>query len=624
MWHSVVARWDNLRIFYKLTAGFLVLVMLMVVQIVVSSLTDDVENRANEKLNQASTDALLAEQLKSLVFQTQNMQNEAILAYVSRGIQNSLTVYMQVEENTGIALDLIQQIKTRSNEPETQALVDALETQMLDYQLQLSDGLVPGIEARGDANSGQLGAVVTQVNQIGQALEAEGYPELKPAVQNISEAVANFLPDSVTAVADIQGISTQVDELIAAVEASDMPADQQQAFIADIRDAGTSIAQFLRNDTLQLGVRVLVLRDLTVAVTDATSDYVDYQIAARDRAQRDHDSAEGFAQRIQLFIALLVVIAALMVSLGISRGITRRVTNLDQITHAIAQGYYNRRTNVVAQDELGRLAQSIDKMTAVIQARESELRLATDKANEATRVKSEFLASISHELRTPLNAIIGFSDMLLMGMSGPLTDKQNHQITRLRENGGRLLNLVNDVLDLSRLEAQRVELLVRPFVLRDLIDRLGRQMAVLAERKNLAFETVIDPALPLELSGDEKRIEQVIVNLISNAVKFTETGSVKLVVKFLPDRSQWAIAVSDTGIGIPPHALDLIFEQFRQLDGSSTRLYQGSGLGLAITRQLVNLMSGQIKVESELGQGSTFTVILPVVEEVERANGQGN
>lgn len=236
---------------------------------------------------------------------------------------------------------------------------------------------------------------------------------------------------------------------------------------------------------------------------------------------------------------------------------------------------------------------------------------------EASRLKSEFLANVSHELRTPLNAIIGFSDMMLMGISGELNQKQIHQVERIRDNGRRLLVLVNDILDLARIEAGRIDIAKEPFSTRKMIDTMTGQAHLLASTSGLEFITDIDPNLPDFIVGDVQRLEQVITNLISNAFKFTEAGSVTLAMK--ADTSTWTIMVKDTGIGIPPHALEYIFEEFRQVDGSSRRAYKGTGLGLAITKNLVRMMDGKINVESSLGKGTTFTVTLPlVVEAVKR------
>lgn len=323
---------------------------------------------------------------------------------------------------------------------------------------------------------------------------------------------------------------------------------------------------------------------------------------------------------ISLLILVVLIVAVAIALLGV-RQIVRPIQSLAVSAKAIERGESSRMAETSREDEIGQLAKSFNAMADAVQKREialrkqaEELRIASAKARESARIKGEFLANMSHELRTPLNAIIGFSDMLLMGMSGELSEKQRHQIARLRENGTRLLNLINNVLDLTRIEARRVEIVQKAFSPHALVQRLTAQMEVLAEGLNLELKSVVAPTLPAMLFGDEQRIEQVIVNLLSNAIKFTNQGAVTLEVAADHAAQTWTIAVSDTGIGIPPHALDLIFEEFRQVDGSTSRAYKGSGLGLAITRNLVRIMDGQIKVKSELGKGSTFTVTLPMIE----------
>ncbi|MBI5961689.1 MAG: HAMP domain-containing protein [Chloroflexi bacterium] len=278
---------------------------------------------------------------------------------------------------------------------------------------------------------------------------------------------------------------------------------------------------------------------------------------------------------------------------------------------------------VTGSDEIAQLSQGFNHLVDTLKARQAaeqerevlieELRAAYQLAEESVRVKSEFLSTMSHELRTPLNAIIGFSDMLLMGMMGELTPKQHHKLERLRENGVRLLNLVNDILDLTRIEANRVELALDMFSPFSMVERMRDQVRVLAERKGLEFDTQVDVMLPDQMIGDAQRIEQIVLNLLSNAFKFTETGSVTLALAASESGHNWLIRVTDTGVGIPPHALEIIFEEFRQVDGSSSRSHQGTGLGLAIARKLTRMMGGEIRVESELGKGSIFTVTLPLI-----------
>jgi two-component system, sensor histidine kinase SagS len=217
---------------------------------------------------------------------------------------------------------------------------------------------------------------------------------------------------------------------------------------------------------------------------------------------------------------------------------------------------------------------------------------------------------MSHELRTPLNAITGFCGILLEGMGGEFDQDVRHMLDRIQVSSHRLLVLINQVLDLAKIEADRLELVSVPLSLHDLVQSWQSQIQVLAEEKGLAFALEIDPTLPEVLHGDPERVTQIAINLLSNAVKFTSSGNVKLSLK--RHDTTWTIQVSDTGIGIPPHALNYIFEEFRQLDGSSTRVYGGSGLGLAIVRKLCQMMRGSVQVFSELGKGSVFTVTLPL------------
>ncbi len=367
------------------------------------------------------------------------------------------------------------------------------------------------------------------------------------------------------------------------------------------------------------------------------ADYVNTGGGGLDWIVRiEQNRREAFApieqlQNTALMFALIAGVIAVGVALVIGRHLTNPLIHLAQVATQLGAGETQARAMVSNQDEIGQLADSFNTMAERLEARNSELielnqtlearvqertralRTATAKAKEAARVKGEFLSTMSHELRTPLNAIIGFSDMLLMGMSGALNAKQEHKVQRLQENGKRLLELVNDTLDLTRIEAGRIELNPQPFAPTAMAERLTEQMGVLAQQNNLTFDTDIDPDLPMTLMGDEKRIEQVVVNLLANAFKFTDEGSVMLDIRANLVNKTWIIAVTDTGIGIPPHAKELIFEEFRQLDGSTRRVFKGSGLGLAITKQLVRVMDGQIAVESEVNVGSTFSVTLPLI-----------
>ena len=240
------------------------------------------------------------------------------------------------------------------------------------------------------------------------------------------------------------------------------------------------------------------------------------------------------------------------------------------------------------------------------------LRIARDQALDASRFKTELLAKVSHELRTPLGVILGFAEMMTAGIYGPVTDKQQDILDKIIERDKRLTHLVGDLLDQSQFESRQIKLKVDPVMPRQIVENVCMSLQELADRKNVDLSVDIDEMVPGVLMGDGQRIEQIITNLVNNALKFTDEGYVHISASVLND-DQWVISVEDTGIGIPDKAQRYIFEAFRQVDGSATRNHEGFGLGLSIVKQLVDAMKGSIILESKAGKGSTFTVTLPLV-----------
>jgi signal transduction histidine kinase len=230
------------------------------------------------------------------------------------------------------------------------------------------------------------------------------------------------------------------------------------------------------------------------------------------------------------------------------------------------------------------------------------------------RLKSEFLASMSHELRTPLNSIIGYSRMLLDGISGDLPEEVTEDLGAIHYGGQHLLSLINDILDLAKIEAGRLDIDPHPVNLLQLAEEVGRMTSVLVTDKPVSIVFDIDPELP-ELWADLVRVRQILNNLISNAIKFTERGEVRLTATYEAGEDMVMLAVSDTGVGIDPERLPYVFERFYQADSSSSRKAGGTGLGLTITQHLVSMHGGRIWAESTLGKGSSFCFTLPVVAE---------
>ena len=251
-------------------------------------------------------------------------------------------------------------------------------------------------------------------------------------------------------------------------------------------------------------------------------------------------------------------------------------------------------------------SERIERMRRELARLNEELKSRNQEVERATRAKSDFLAAMSHEIRTPMNAIIGMADLL--GQTD-LTSDQRKYVEVFQRAGENLLNLINDILDLSKVESGKTELESVDFDLPDLIAKVTEMMQAKAAKKGLTVRYRIAPGVPAGLDGDPGRLQQVLINLLGNSMKFTEHGGLEVAVELNPESSEAGhlrFAVSDTGIGIPADKLDVIFEDFAQADSSTTRKFGGTGLGLSISRQFVALMHGRIWVESTLGAGSTF------------------
>ena len=334
-------------------------------------------------------------------------------------------------------------------------------------------------------------------------------------------------------------------------------------------------------------------------------------------------------------MAALAAMVLLIVAVVLGQGLWRKFSLLTHTAQRFGAGDLSARVEIESNDELGLLAAAFNQMADQLQKSFEELRqreeriqqqnekliesnrelnIARQQAEEVTRLKSEFMATMSHELRTPLNAIIGYTEIQLAGITGPLNPKQQAHQERVLANAEHLLNLINEILDLAKVEAGRLQMSQEPFTVKTWLGEVVQQVQALSDEKGLRLETIIDPHLPDILFGDVGRLKQIVINLLSNAIKFTDVGLVEVKVS-RKDAETWTIKVTDTGVGIPAHALEYIFDEFQQVDGSSRRGYGGTGLGLAIVRKLAILMGGNIRVKSQVGFGSAFTVTLPLLTE---------
>jgi signal transduction histidine kinase len=282
----------------------------------------------------------------------------------------------------------------------------------------------------------------------------------------------------------------------------------------------------------------------------------------------------------------------------------------------VAKGDFSASIDVPNRDEFGALARRMNEMSHELhqlyddqQRAAYQLRVLNAELEQASRAKSNFLASMSHELRTPMNAILGFTEMIRDGLYGDVPPEIQDPVSDIHTCGKQLLGLINNVLDLSKIEAGHMELALGDYVVEDLVNTVKLSLRSLAATKGLDLVTAVPPDLPLGL-GDAKRITQCLMNLAGNALKFTREGRVEIRVELQGE--SLLFAVSDTGIGIPADQVGSIFEEFRQADATVSRDFGGTGLGLSITKKLVELHGGRIWVESEPGKGSTFFFSIPI------------
>jgi len=296
------------------------------------------------------------------------------------------------------------------------------------------------------------------------------------------------------------------------------------------------------------------------------------------------------------------VLLALALGLVLASSLVGPIQRTESRLAEIAAGDFSGRLDVPNRDELGSLAANVNRMN-------DELHRLYGELETASRHKSEFLANMSHELRTPLNAILGFSQVLQQKLFGELNAKQEEYLEDILSSGNHLLSLINDVLDLSKVEAGQIELEVAPFSLREAVERGVAMVRERASKNGVAVAAAIDPEVKV-VEADERRIRQVLFNLLSNAVKFTPAGG-RIDVTAARAGREVEVAVTDTGPGIAPGDRERIFEEFQQTEVGAQH-HEGTGLGLALSKRLVELHGGRIWVESELGSGSRFAFTLPV------------
>jgi signal transduction histidine kinase len=339
----------------------------------------------------------------------------------------------------------------------------------------------------------------------------------------------------------------------------------------------------------------------------------------QDRMARLRESVAAANKRslaLTSVFAVIAVIFALFCGFVISWSFILPVREAQGFLDKVAAGDFGARINVPNRDEFGMLAERMNHMSGELQRFDGEQRLAAAELGrlnqqlaQASKAKSEFLANMSHELRTPMNAILGFTEMLIDGLYGEVPAELKEPLTDIQLNGRHLLRLINDVLDLSKIEAGRMQLALGEYSVREIVDIVQVSLRSLAVEKGLDLVVSVPDDIPVAY-GDNGRLTQCLMNLAGNAIKFTGQGRVEIGVEQVG--SDLVFRVTDTGIGIPKEELDNVFTEFRQVDAAVTREYGGTGLGLSITKRFVEMHGGRIWAESEVGKGCSFFFAVPL------------
>jgi signal transduction histidine kinase len=412
-----------------------------------------------------------------------------------------------------------------------------------------------------------------------------------------------LLDGAIASEAELLPASTFPDKLLF------QPPPEDEQYLSRIRETGQQLARKLQQildvgetapeqaDSLRVEAELLAI-DLDQYATELANDTT----ARADALAAQNASAYEHSRNLFIGVAAGAIVLALLLGFVLSWSVIGPIQSIDSRLAAIAAGDFSGHVDVSNRDELGALAANVNQMN-------DELRRLYREVETASQHKSDFLANMSHELRTPLNAIIGFSQVLREGMVGDVNEKQAEYLNDILSSGQHLLSLINDVLDLSKVEAGQVELQVAPFSLQDALERGVSMVREQATTEGVQVTLHKNGSLDV-VSGDERRMSQVIFNLLSNAVKFTPTGG-QVDVSATRLNGEMRVSVADSGPGIAAEDLDRIFEEFQQTEAGARQL-EGTGLGLALSKRFVEMHGGRIWCESEVGKGSTFEFTLPL------------
>lgn len=622
---GLTQKFSRLSIARKLFITFASFMLMILLVVMVNIINTNVQDSYREEAIDTQGDAAKAAELKNLILDARNTQTLYVLTYVSVGPEIASEPFEAGISQLDEALEIIDENFAGGSEDEHHDdIISDLRSEVVDFRddfLNLANNIVPTrYGSTSDAYRESLDAFSEDAEEVGDLAINLSID----SVRGISESYITFPSPN-----NVPHVNGAISDLRLVVRSADISEEDRELLLDSVDNMRNEYAALITEDVAMIQF-VMVLFDNSTVIGGLIDEFV----AEEQHEQEEALEALETAKQRGLYAQIALSAVALVLSFGlaylIQRDIVGSVRSLQKATQLISSGQYNERVSITSQDEIGQLATDFNEMAKAIETHEQNLRQnserlakinveldqARNEALEANRLKSQFLATMSHELRTPLNAAIGYSQIMMAGMAGELTEKQHSFTERIFNNSETLLKLIDDILDLSKIEAGRMEIIQKPFEIDKWISNIKIKIDPLAEAKDLPIEYDVDSQLPKEIIGDPDRLQQIAVNLLTNAVKFTEDGRVSFKLSHHPEEKSWSLAVTDTGIGIASHALEFIFDPFRQADGSTQRKYSGTGLGLSIVQQLASSMGGSVHVKSEVDKGSTFTVKLPLVTQL--------
>jgi signal transduction histidine kinase len=628
MLKPMITRFNDLSIRTKFILGLGMLVVLVVAVGIVSQITSGIEDREFENLQASERERAAADQIVVEFLEARRNEKDFLFNYPFEGYDNAYTNYYQTSlSHIQSLLDTVEDIRSIGQDQADLDSLDTVETFIIGYRVSLATVVDDSIPTRGNNESGLIGEITTAIEFIDEESEELGAESIHLVIDEFQNEVLAYRlqspPGAVTVTSiDPSFFVDDLDELRNIIRAADLNDDQTAELLAEVDTIQRAFGDLIALDA-DIAANIGQFENIAGALQPLVREIAaDAQGEVAD-AQAAFEESQRIARVVEISVIVVAFVFAVVLIFLINAGLVRPIKTLINTADLFAAGDYDQQVSIVGKDEIGQLGRTFNSMADAVKSRDKSLNAANAQleqritevdqaraeAEQANTVKSQFLASVSHELRTPLNAILNFTKFVATGRMGEVNERQINALNNVIQSGDHLLNLINDVLDISKIESGALSLFIKDDVdVKKELERTVETAQSLISEKSIKIVTQIDDNLPL-LTGDELRIYQIILNLVSNACKFTKEGEIN--VRAYQENGSVVVAVKDTGPGIPLEDQERIFSAFVQSE-SGLRDGTGTGLGLPIAKRLTEAHGGRLWLNSELGKGTTFFIAIPI------------